>query len=62
MDDIETILAERQTTHGDWETHAWVTQSLKNVVTEFGDKKLTPGQKEALDMILHKIGRIVAKP
>jgi hypothetical protein len=58
---IESILAERQTTHGDFTDNARVMQSLKRVVqTEVGWDRLTDVQREALHMILHKVGRIIS--
>jgi len=61
----EAILEERSKTHGDFKNHARITQSLKITVRneiELLDKyqELTFSQREALDMILHKIGRIIA--
>lgn len=65
MPTTEEILAERQKTHGSYEDHAYMTQHLKDVL-KAGDpfnKKyasLSPRHRESLDMILHKIGRIMA--
>jgi hypothetical protein len=56
---IAAILSERQKTHGSFADHAYVTQSLKAVVMPFYDK-LDAMQREAVDMILHKVGRICA--
>lgn len=56
----EELLAERQQTHGSFEVHAGVTQRLKRVVADYHNTRLNAQQIEALDMILHKIGRIVA--
>jgi hypothetical protein len=56
----EALLAERAKTHGDFRDHAMVTQRLKH---EFGcitAGKLSSVQQEAVDMILHKLGRIAA--
>ncbi len=59
MSDINKVLAERQKTHGNYADHARITQSLKGIVrAENG--KFNHSQNEALDMILHKIGRICA--
>jgi hypothetical protein len=59
--DTKELLAERAKTHGSFEVHARTTQSLKAVVKiNLANKILTPMHAEALDMILHKIGRIVA--
>lgn len=61
MTDVQQILTERRSQHGDFTDHARVTQSLKNVVrVEHGFERLTNVQVEAIDMILHKIGRILA--
>lgn len=55
------LLAERAKTHGSFEDHARVTQTLKAYMAkENVYDKLNPRQCEALDMILHKIGRIAA--
>lgn len=66
-DKVGTILAERGKSHGDFTDHARCTQRLKQVVKEEREKAhgsgpgaLSPVYQEALDMILHKIGRIVA--
>jgi len=63
----EELVAERGKTHGDFADHARITQRLKDVIlveqvkrTRRGQPRLTDTQKESLDMILHKIGRIVA--
>lgn len=60
--EVDAILEERGSRYGEFITHAAITQMLKGVVTknlwERG-KVLKPDQQEALDMIFHKIGRIV---
>jgi DNA-binding Xre family transcriptional regulator len=56
---IDEILAERNKTHGDYTKHAWITQALKMVIRS-ENKILTADQAETLDMICHKIGRILA--
>lgn len=61
--DINVLLAERGKTHGDYEIHALITQDLKRVVTHHVadlDRKLDDDMAETLDMIAHKIGRIIA--
>lgn len=61
MGDINATLAERQKTHGDFSVHADVTQGLKSVMHEQSQWcRLTDSQCEALDMIVHKIGRILS--
>lgn len=57
----DSLLADRGKTHGDFTVHAEVTQRLKLVMLHYDSwKKLTPVQREALEMIAHKIGRILA--
>jgi len=57
----ENLLQERGSTHGLFSNNAVISQSLKEVVRS-GVKysELTAVQKEALDMTLHKISRIVS--
>lgn len=57
---IEATLAERGTRYGAYPDHARITQALKAVMQ--AEKKyatLAPHQKETLEMIAHKIGRIL---
>ncbi len=61
-DNVTQILTERGQRYGKFTGHAEVTQMLKTVVATAlhkRDKTLAPDQQEAMDMILHKIGRIV---
>ena len=61
MTDINEILKERGNTHGDYGDHAFFTQSIKNLIKSSQNyAKMEPHQKETLDMISHKIGRILA--
>ena len=58
--DISETLAERGNRYGSFTRHAAVTQRLKTAM--LGSDKwhlLAPDQKEALEMIAHKIGRIL---
>lgn len=60
MKTTEEILSERQKTHGDFSTHAAITQDLKWVIVKAEARsKLNNVQMEGLEMILHKIGRIL---
>lgn len=60
MQSTEEILAERQTQYGDFSSHARITQYLKGVMVHTPKWDiLEPDQKEALEMIAHKIGRIL---
>lgn len=55
---IDEILNQRELTHGKFKDQARIAQGLK---FELGDLlNLTPTQREALEMITHKIARIVA--
>lgn len=57
---VDQILAERQKTHGDFSTHAGLSQNLKAVIaSSSGWAYLHPAQCEALEMIAHKIARII---
>ncbi len=62
-DDTTTaILTERGTRYGPFVGHAQITQDLKTVIAaalRVRSKVLVYDQQEALDMICHKIGRIV---
>ena len=61
--DIGALLKERGKTHGDYAVHALITQDLKRVVTHHVghlDRRLDDDMQETLDMIAHKIGRIIA--
>lgn len=60
--DVDEILDERGNKYGKFETHAMITQSFKHYLREqlqLRDKELTDDQLEALDMIFHKIARII---
>ena len=56
---IHKTLKERQKTHGNFATHAVISQQLKAVMREHGLLELAPDQIEALEMIAHKIARIL---
>lgn len=58
--DITEVLNERQKTHGDFEIQSNLSQKLKEIFNDYSRTKLTYEQKEAIDMILHKIARIGA--
>jgi len=59
---IDQILEERGKRYGSFRGHACITQCLKKTI-EAGLKdrgtRLRDDQQEALDMICHKIGRII---
>lgn len=61
MNNLSTTLDERQTTHGDFSDNAVISQNLKQVLhTSTNWHDLTKVQKEALEMICHKMSRIVS--
>lgn len=54
------ILKERGERYGNFDTHARISQDLKLVMsTTSGWERLGSDQKEALEMIVHKIARIL---
>lgn len=57
---VQKILEERGQTHGDFKCNAHTIQSMKETL-RYGTSwdKLSFEQKESLEMIVHKIGRIV---
>lgn len=58
--DIESLIAERGTRYGKFKDGAEIMRDLKHVMHDVdGWNNLSPSQKEALDMIQHKIGRIL---
>ncbi len=60
---LNTVLQERESTHGKYCVHAHVTQGLKQVLRDYQGfirNPMNEEQKESIDMIFHKIGRIVA--
>ena len=56
---IQKTLKARQKTHGNFATHAVISQQLKSVMREHGLLELAPDQIEALEMIAHKIARVL---
>lgn len=62
-DDINAVLAERGSRYGKFQDHAHITCTLKRTIAEFVEARGTrlddDDQQEALDMIAHKIGRII---
>lgn len=55
---IADVLAERGSRYGEFKRHAEITIALKDIITQY-DPGLEVDQYEALDMIMHKIGRIL---
>lgn len=60
MSDIETTLAERGARYGDYATRAFITQQIKDAMKWSPNwSGLLPHQRETLEMIAHKIARIL---
>lgn len=58
--DVNATLAERETTHGDFITQGTLANTLKELVRNQPTyKNLQPHQREALDIGLTKVARIV---
>lgn len=58
--DTKQILAQRQKTHGDFNTNATVSQACKSLIhTSPSYEEMTDVQKEALEMIFYKVARIL---
>lgn len=62
MDDIKDILLERGNRYGTFKDHSRLVQGMKHAAGLYladTHQKLAPDQIEALEMILHKVGRIL---
>ena len=62
MANLEETLEDRGKRYGRFTDHAQVTQDLKLVVAAYlrsRGKTLAADQQESLDMVFHKVGRIV---
>lgn len=59
-DTTEALLAERGKTHGDYSDHALITQRIKRILLDQYKPIHTTIHRESLEMIAHKIGRILA--
>ena len=57
---VDALLAEREGRYGAYKDHARISQGLKHVmIGTDGWQALYPYQKEALEMIAHKIARVL---
>ena len=57
---IDETLKERGNNYGDFKGHAYVTQNVKRAMVDSNNwDKLSDDKKEALEMVAHKIGRIL---
>ena len=60
MNDVSSTLASRADTHGSFIENGKLMQDLKDKCRDAPNwYKLTPHQREAVDMICHKLGRIL---
>lgn len=60
MSDIDKTLSERGSRYGEFDDHAALTQELKSAMQNHDNwASLADDQKEALEMVAHKIGRII---
>lgn len=61
MTEINNLLSEREKTHGNFIDVSCVSQALKYVLRDSPNwKMLRANQKEALDMICNKMGRLLS--
>lgn len=57
---IDATLAERGSRYGEYPEHARITQNLKRAMADSPNwGALSDDKKEALEMVAHKIGRIL---
>lgn len=57
---VSSTLSSRANTHGSFAANGQIMQALKDLARSGHNwNKLAPHQREAIDMILHKIGRIL---
>lgn len=60
MSEIEETLKERGNRYGEYHEHARITQNMKRAMADSPNwKSLSDDKKEALEMVAHKIGRIL---
>jgi hypothetical protein len=58
--DIGATLVERGSRYGDFVQHAYITQAIKAAMTDSPNWETLPCEmKEALEMVAHKLGRIL---
>ena len=60
VQNVQAVLAERGSRYGKFSEHARITQNIKRAMEDSPNwTLLTPAQKEALEMVAHKIGLIL---
>jgi hypothetical protein len=58
--DIDSTLAQRESTYGNFAEHARITQAIKKAMRDSPNwERLDNDMKESLEMNAHKIGRIL---
>lgn len=57
---IERTLEEREGRYGKFSDHARISQSIKNSLNDNGCSLLSDCQREALEMVAHKMARILS--
>lgn len=58
--DINETLSQRHRTYGEFTEHARITQNIKRAFSDSPNwDSLTDDKKESLEMVAHKIGRIL---
>jgi hypothetical protein len=61
MPDVSAILAERNKQHGSLVDQAHICQAMKDVMrASIGWDAMAPDQREAADMIVHKLARALS--
>lgn len=56
---VDEMLTEREERYGSFESHARIAQAIKNAFYLGDVGKLPSDMKEALDMIAHKMARVI---
>ena len=57
---IDEVLEERGSRYGEFHSHAYMSQLIKDTFKLFPSyKELRPSQKEAIEMIAHKLARVL---
>ena len=60
MSEIDATLQERGNRYGEFHEHARITQNIKRAMVDSPNwASLSDDKKEALEMVAHKIGRIL---
>ena len=57
---VDKTLKERRKTHGDFNAHSKYAQDIKETMRQGNWDKLSNDKKEALEMIAHKVARVLS--